>query len=228
MLQMNTYKINKSFQVNCGFLCNADHIEKSAHETNESLDNLPFSLYNNIDYKTTSTIVGRLFSTYLAKNTFSIVNPIEKGHPDLIPVKGANATERELRNYPEGIEIKVTVGNVLKGSDLKRGAPRIQHLTGITWQAHHKEGKEILGLIWDFDLFNEHTPIITGAFFSDKLNVNDWGEISGTTGRNTKVTGLRATGRDKMGKGWILLMDNSVYLKSYCKLLNFNFESKLI
>jgi len=216
-----TYRKNNKFNVNSGFHCNANHIEKAAIDTNDTFAALPFSLFNSIDYKTTSTILGRVFSAKLAKETGSIVNPIEKGHPDIIPKEGKDASEAELRNYPEGIEIKVTAGNVEKGSPLKRGSTRINYIRGITWQAHHREVEALLGLIWDFSNNENTNPVITGAFYSDLLNVNDWGTISGTTGRNTKVTGMRVSGKNKMGNGWILIINNPKYIECYQKILNF-------
>lgn len=65
--------------------------------------------------------MGALFATHIAQQTGAIVNPIEKGHPDVIPEKGRGAIEAQLRNYPEGLEIKCTVGNVAKGSSLEPG-----------------------------------------------------------------------------------------------------------
>ena len=219
--QISGYKINGAFDVSHGFRCTAQHVANATVNTNSLLDTLPITLFGSIDYKTTSTIVGRMFADRLAKQTGAIVNPIEKGHPDLIPAEGSDASEAVLRNYPSGIEVKVTVGNVPKGSKLKHGSSRIAEITGITWQAHHKEVKVLLGVIWDFSGHAASKPIITASFFSDQLDQNDWGEISGTTGRNTKVTGMRASGRNKMGKGWIIILNDSRYLDCYENLLNF-------
>ncbi len=80
----------------------------------------------------------------------------------------------------------------------------------------------MLGIVWDFvnqvDNFNH--PAITGVFFSDDLTYEDWGEISGTTGRNTKVTGMRSSGKEKMGQGVIMIYNNDLYLEKYSRLLS--------
>jgi hypothetical protein len=57
-----------------------------------------------------------------------------------------------------------------------------------------------MGIIWDFNNSNNDFvfPMVTGVFFSSDLALEDWGVISGTTGRNTKVCGMTATGRKKM------------------------------
>lgn len=215
------YKIN-TLLIHNGFDVNEKDILEATKETNLSLTRLPSSLYTTIDYKTTNTIIGRLFCDTLARQIKgAIVNPIEKGHPDIIPINGKNATEAQLRNYPEGLEIKCTVGNIKQGSNLRAGTTRLDQLTGLTWQAHHQEVKELLGLVWDFanktDDNSYNYPAITGAFFNSSLNVEDWGVISGTTGRNTKVCGMKASGRIKMSKGWILIDEH--YFDRYMKLL---------
>lgn len=217
------YKTRDDFAINVGFIVNIDHISQALINTNKILQSLPYTLFRSIDYKTTSAMVGALFCNSIAELTDGIVNPIEKGHPDIIPASGKNASERELRKYPNGLEIKCTVGNIQTGANLRAGETRISKLTGLTWQAHHREVEELLGVVWDFlnpiDGFN--FPCITGAFYSDTLIEDDWGEISGTTGRNTKVTGMRVSGKRKMGAGWLAVIDNEEVLSRYSTLLKF-------
>ena len=218
-----SYIVKDKFSINAGFSVNAKQINDAVVQTNTNLQNLPYTLYRSIDFKTTSAVIGSIFCDTLAANVkHGIVNPIEKGHPDIIPVSGANASEEELRNYPQGLEIKCTVGNIKKGAKLKAGKARITKLEGITWQAHHREVNELLGLIWDFvnSECKFNFPVITGAFYSDTLIEDDWGKISGTTGRNTKVTGMKISGKLKMGSGWIALIDRQEYLDKFERLLN--------
>ena len=218
------YKIDDDFSINVGFSVTADHVNRAILKTNLLLSELPSTLFKSIDFKTTSAMIGAIYCDTLASITNSIVNPIEKGHPDIIPLKGANASEEQLRKYPEGLEIKCTIGNIETGANLRAGEKRIEKLTGITWQAHHREVKELLGLVWDFSnhwqSFNY--PAITGAFYSDALDQDDWGAISGTTGRNTKVCGMKASGKEKMGQGWVSIYDSLEYLKKYKSYLKVN------
>ena len=218
-----SYKINDDFEINCGFLVTANSIHEAIIQTNAILADLPVTLYKSIDYKTTSAMIGAIFCDSLASFIDAIVNPIEKGHPDLVPLSAEKCTEEQLRNYPQGLEIKCTVGNIKTGANLRAGQTRINFLTGVTWQAHHREVSELLGLIWDFTE-SEHSfnyPAITGAFYSDDLCEDDWGEISGTTGRNTKVTGMAISGKEKMGNGWIVLLNKEKYMLLYSRLLKF-------
>lgn len=221
---MMEYKTKKDFSINVGFNVNIDHISQALADTNSILRSLPYTLFRSIDYKTTSAMVGALFCNSLAELTDGIVNPIEKGHPDIIPAAGKDASERQLRKYPVGLEIKCTVGNIQTGANLRAGETRVGRLTGLTWQAHHREVEELLGLVWDFlntsDKFN--FPCITAAFYSDTLIEEDWGNISGTTGRNTKVTGMRVAGKKKMGVGWLALAKNEQVLTRYPALMKFS------
>lgn len=222
-----TYRVNNNFNINVGFVITAAQISDAVEQTNAILNDLPSTLFRSIDYKTTSAMIGAVFCDTLANELDgAIVNPIEKGHPDIIPVAGENATEEELRKYPQGLEVKCTVGNIVKGANLRAGEMRISKLTGITWQAHHREVEELLGLIWDF-VDNGHKfnyPIITGVFYSNTLIEDDWGKISGTTGRNTKVTGMRTSGKRKMGNGWIALLDRPEFLTKFKRFLGFDLD----
>jgi len=218
------YRIDDNFAINVGFIVNASHINQAITQTNALLADLPSTLFRSIDYKTTSAMIGAMFCDTLASLTGSIVNPIEKGHPDIIPATAMQATEEQLRKYPQGLEIKCTVGNIEQGANLRAGTTRISKLTGVTWQAHHREVQELLGLVWDF-VNDGHTfnyPAITGAFYSDSLIEDDWGAISGTTGRNTKVSGMKASGKHKMGAGWVSMIDSPAYLDRYKSLLKVN------
>ena len=217
------YKSNEDFSIEVGFSVDAENIKHAVEQTNTILSDLPSNLFKSIDYKTTSAMIGAIFCNTVANLTDSIVNPIEKGHPDIIPASAADASEERLRNYPEGLEIKCTVGNITTGANLRAGETRIDSLTGITWQAHHREVEELLGIVWDFvdDGHSFNHPAITGAFYSSDLSKDDWGAISGTTGRNTKVTGMSKSGKEKMGSGWVTLIDDPKYMSRYQRLLKF-------
>jgi transcriptional regulator with XRE-family HTH domain len=219
------YKVNADFHIYCGFSVSTADIVYACLLTASQLEELPFTLFNSIDLKSLSGMVGALFSANLANKVNAIVNPIEKGHPDIIPVYGKIASEEKLRNFSEGLEIKCTVGNLKIGSKLNVGERRLPYLTGLTWQAHHQEVEQLMGLIIDFagtSFEKKSYPIITGVFYSPNLNVSDWGEISGITGRNTKVTGMRVSGKHKMGNGWVCLLNESEYITIYESKLSFN------
>jgi len=212
-----SYKVNEEFSADCGFRVDAADVLHAATLTNRVLCDLPASLFRSIDFKTSSAVVGAIYCEHLADRTRSIVNPIEKGHPDILPSAAAGAAEATLRNYHCGLEIKSTIGNIAQGANLRAGARRLEQMVGITWQAHHRDVRSLMGIAWDFvqrrEAFNY--PAITGLFYSNDLREEDWGEISGTTGRNTKVCGMRTSGRAKMGAGWVLLWDDEGYIEMF-------------
>lgn len=223
-----TYRVNREFAIHCGFDLNYQHIDRAIEQTNAILQTLPSTLYRSIDYKTTSSIIGAIFCEFIASLTGTIVNPIEKGHPDVIPPEAENSPESILRNYPVGLEVKCTVVKIKKGSNLRAGQTRVNCLTEIRWQAHHRENVRLLGLVWDF-VQGSHEfnyPTITAAFYSSDLIVDDWGDISGTDGRNTKVTGMTASGRLKMGQGWIAVIDDPEYIERYQQIMEFKIREK--
>lgn len=216
------YLYNSGFSINCGFIVTAADVLAALTTTKQVLRALPLTLFTTIDLKSQSGIVGAIFAAELAAQVSAIPNPIEKGHPDIVPPDAANASEAQLRNYPMGLEIKSTLGNVVQGSKLDAGHERIDLLTGITWQAHHRDVRSLMGLVWDFvggrpgELSH---PSITGVFFAASLAEDDWGAISGTTGRNTKVTGMKVSGRQKMATGCIVLLDDPRFRKKYAATL---------
>ncbi len=212
-------KTNTSFS--CGFPLDVDNVVDAIHMSNDSLSALPSSLFRSIDYKTTSAMIGCIFCEQIASltNGNAIVNPIEKGHPDIVPSYALGASEAELRNYPAGLEVKCTIGNLRSGLTVKKAEQRIDVLGGITWQAHHQEVSELLGLTFDyFPTGHGNKPAITAAFYSDQLCREDWGDISGTDGRNTKVCGMTASGKRKMGLGWCVIANHPKYIEKYKRI----------
>ena len=210
-----SYLVNNGFTIDVGFTVTASEVLAAVNETNQFMTGLPEILFRSIDFKTTGAAIGAIFCDKLAEHIpDAAVNPIEKGHPDIIPSAGLGSAEELLRNYPKGLEVKGTIGNISKGANLRAGTKRINDLTGITWQAHHREVNQLMGFLWDFN--NEHNgflfPMLIGVFYTDNLCEDDWGTISGITGRNTKVSGMVKSGKEKMGNGWIVLLNQKAYI----------------
>lgn len=220
---MTDYLINENISFNCGFTLSAETVINAIRSTNEVLQTLPASLFRSIDYKTTSSMIGCILCENIAhsSNNQAIVNPIEKGHPDIVPITAVGSTEEELRNYPAGLEVKCTIGGVPKGTDLPKASPRIDHLSNVTWQAHHQEVSELFGITFDYITTpSGNKPMITATFYSDHLSPDDWGAVSGTEGRNTKVCGMKASGRQKMGTGWFAIANQQKYLDKYAQIFD--------
>lgn len=219
---MHNYIINHNIQFNCGFPLSVSNVVEAIHNTNNELEKLPAPLFRSIDYKTTSAMIGCILCEKIAQTTdgAAIVNPIEKGHPDIVPYQAISSSEEQLRNYPIGLEVKCTIGGVLKNANIEKAVPRIDYISNITWQAHHQEVTELFGITFDYILTpSGYKPVISATFYSDQLSVSDWGKISGTSGRNTKVCGMKASGKAKMGNGWFsILADSPIYWEKYSNL----------
>jgi len=215
------FLVNPDIQFDCGFQLSPFQVTTAVAAANNDLGILPLSLWRCIDLKSTGSVVGSHLASAIARETGAIVNPIEKGHPDVLPACAADASESLLRNYPQGLEIKGTCGNIPKGILRKAGENRCESLIGITWQAHHQEVERLLAIIWDFDTVTHSTPgpVITAGFYSGTLTQECWGAISGTTGRNTKVSGMRASGKAKMASGTVFVLNRGGYARRYSDLL---------
>lgn len=220
-IMYKTNTINNEITNDAGFYIDEKTIVKALEYANHVISTIPLVVFQSIDFKAKSGIIGALFCKGIEKKSLGIVNPIEKGYPDLLPQEAINSTKKQLMNYPVGIEVKCTVGNLKSGLTLGHGEKRIQHLSSITWQAHHQEVNKVIALIWDFHDIDASgmRPCITGVFYSNKLTTQDWGQVSGTTGRNTKVSGIKASGKSKLGNGWIAILDNHNYLDTYRRIL---------
>ena len=223
------YKINSAFNRNLGFQVNHVDVLNSVTALNTFLRSLPPNLYRSIDFKTIGALIGAVFCTKIIENVNgAVVNPIEKGHPDIIPFVGLGSSEELLRNYPEGLEIKGTIGNLRTGANLRAGQTRINELSGLTWQAHHREVNYPLGIVWDF--VNNHEdfnyPAITGAFFSDELETEDWEKSQVQQAGIQKLQECAKVEKIKWeGDGWILLYNNDNHLTKYCRLMGIDRDS---
>jgi len=217
-------KTNKMISHDAGFHVDESIVISGVNYANEELAKIPTTVFNAIDFKSLSSIVGALFCKGIENYTNCIVNPIEKGHPDILPTNAKTASRAELMNYPNGLEVKCTCGNLKNSIIHEYGVRRINDLGGITWQAHHPEVGKLMAIVWDFNSFDNEspTPIITGVFYANTLLPSDWGTVSGTTGRNTKVTALLKTGKIKLGTGWIAIKDEKIYINRYSKILGFS------
>jgi hypothetical protein len=178
------YVYDPGASIDCGFRVTAKEVIAAVGQANRVFRTLPLSLYLTIDLKAQSGIVGAIFAAELATRAGAIPNPIEKGHPDIVPATAVSASEALLRNYPRGLEIKSTIGGVAKGSELGAGQARIDSLVNVVWQAHHRDVRALMGLVWDFVGGTKSElshPAITGVFYTAELLEQDWGTIAGTT-----------------------------------------------
>ena len=114
-----------------------------------------------------------------------------------------------------GVEIKATCGSTPSASSAPKpgiGDQRIDLLTSFDWKAHHRETNHLLGILWDFI---DDLPVIAACFYSNVLEIEDWGKIvqpKNGGGRTTSVSIMSSKGVKKMCNGWIAVLDDSKYI----------------
>jgi hypothetical protein len=212
----------------CGFEIDSAKLVLAIKECNEGLASFPTHIWSSIALKFSGAVIGEFFAASIANTCGAFRNTVEQGYPDVLPKDAENATEVELRHYPTGLELKGTCGNIPTGKLVKAGLPRVDSLSSINWKAHHREVENLLAFVWDFYPLknNIYTPCITAAFYCANLCEEDWGAISGLSGRSTKLSNMAKDGRDKMASGLVCILDNDSIKNKYQKIFkNIKFDS---
>ena len=212
----------------CGFEIDSAKLVLAIKECNEGLASFPPHIWSSIALKFSGAVIGEFFAASIANACGAFRNTVEQGYPDVLPKDAENATEVELRHYPAGLELKGTCGNIPTGKLVKAGLSRVNSLSSINWKAHHREVENLLAFVWDFYPLNDdvNTPCITAAFYCANLCEEDWGAISGLSGRSTKLSNMAKCGRDKMASGLVCILDNDPIKTKYQKIFkNIKFDS---
>jgi hypothetical protein len=212
----------------CGFEIDSAKLVLAIKECNEGLASFPTHIWSSIALKFSGAVIGEFFAASIANTCGAFRNTVEQGYPDVLPKDAENATEVELRHYPTGLELKGTCGNIPTGKLVKAGLPRVDSLSSINWKAHHREVENLLAFVWDFYPLknNIYTPCITAAFYCANLCEEDWGAISGLSGRSTKLSNMAKGGRDKMASGLVCILDDDSIKTKYQKIFkNIKFDS---
>jgi hypothetical protein len=204
----------------CGFEIDSAKLVLAIKECNEGLASFPPHIWSSIALKFSGAVIGEFFAASIANACGAFRNIVEQGYPDVLPKDAENATEVELRHYPTGLELKGTCGNIPTGKLVKAGLSRVNSLSSINWKAHHREVENLLAFVWDFYPLNDdvNTPCITAAFYCANLCEEDWGAISGLSGRSTKLSNMAKGGRDKMASGLVCILDDDHIKNKYLKI----------
>lgn len=167
------------------------------------------------------------------------VTPIDRGCPDLVPVRYAKAFDAgetpDDQGYwthfeDGGIEIKTTCGQLKSSSskilqdafpngEITYDAARIEFLGSVTWSAHHPDSTRLLTFLWDNI---SGTPQIVAAFYADGLNPTDYCHSSsaraaakrarsGKKAHPTNATSLNRSGKDKLR--FVAILNDSRYIE---------------
>lgn len=191
--------------------------------------------------------VGNFIDRLLAMNIADItwrdmenglrVTPIDRGCPDLVPIRFAKAFEAgetpDDQGYwthfeDGGIEIKTTCGTLkpktskilqaaFPNGEITYDATKIEFLGSVTWSAHHPDSTRLLTFLWDNI---SGTPQIVAAFYADDLKPADYCRSrsaraaakrasSGKKAHPTNATSLNRRGKDKLR--FVAVLNDSRY-----------------
>ena len=190
----------------------------------DSTSKLSLDLFDAVDFRNLSGVIGELFATELAELETNLQrNPHFHGYPDLIQVATTEMREytnsAELRgfiHYPYGgVEVKNTFGSKKQKVELFKGDTRIDGINKkLDWKAHHRETNYLLGL---FSEYIDGVPCIAAVFFSDQLSEEDWNEKQepDEDSAMTSFTAIGRTGFQKMRDGMRVCLDDRKYLRFF-------------
>ena len=207
-------------------------LEYSLRKTHKTIDDIwkrvP-SMTNILGTSGLSGFVGELFANHLKENSkgYLMGNLYSQGNPDILVM--TNKTKDMISSYRKG-ELPITTFRRFAGDGMEVkatvfrsyprvswGENRIENAKAVHWMSHHPEVNYLLGLSLDFF---KGKPKICGMFFSPQLTIDDWSKRSETYTHGTRVTSsctLRTPGVKKMGKKWICIIKDNLYLNFYRK-----------
>ncbi len=211
---------------------------KSLDEQTKAFD---INIFETMGMRNLSGIVGEYLGKSLQRfsNGKLQSNLHQDGYPDLLLT---NTVEQKDyfsslytivngKKYPKdkflfspykygGIEVKATCGSTPTARTTPKpliGEQRISLISSFDWKAHHRTTNNLIGIVWDF--YNE-VPTIVAAFYSNNLEINDWGKIvqpKENGGRTTSVSIMNKTGIKKMCSNWISVIDDEKYITALSK-----------
>jgi hypothetical protein len=214
------------------------HIIKASIEGFDSaikrLCEFEVDIFGLLGMRNLSSFVGELFGSYLLieSNGLFVKNPHQDGYPDMLLLDkfgkalwdSLASRSREKTPFSPfktgGIEVKATVGSVPTPKELAKiglekpdiGDQRIRLLRGYDWKAHHRDTNNLIGILWDFI---DGAPTIAGVFYSNLLTTEHWGKIIHPReggGRTTSVSIMPRTGVAVMYEGWLVVLDDDLYI----------------
>ncbi len=132
-----------------------------------------------------------------------------------------------------GLEVKSSIGSP-SGDYKKRlqalnvpnffiGMPRIDYTSSITFWGHHTNCKSLIGLYYDYVDEVGGSPQILAVMYSELDPDIDWNKVSlGKIGsKKTSNTSLTISGREKLYKNIVAIVNNDLYLNKL-KALGFD------
>jgi hypothetical protein len=173
------YLLRDGWRINPGFVVTAVDILEAVKDVNRAFEGYPEDSFLDMDTRDWSSRIGSIFNRMLSSRAGAFKNPNIGGHPDILPIEAQALPVDSLKNYSQGIEVKVTIGSLTKNGPCGPGYPRLEHTNGVTWTAHHKEVAALMALGADFigkRIKEWYSSVITSVFYSES-DRDDWGVV---------------------------------------------------
>lgn len=211
-------------------LCN-----KALKEIDSAVSSYDISIFDSLGLRNLSGFVGEVFVKCIEKSVGGNLtkNPHQDGYPDLLltntPQKfeylNSLLTFANNKSYPinkdsfspfsfGGYEVKATCGNTPQAKIVPKpliGESRIELLQSFEWKAHHRDTRNLIGILWDFiDSF----PVISACFYCNSITENDWGKVivPAEGSKTTSVSIMSKSGVQKMCTSWFAVIDDERYI----------------
>ena len=197
------------------------------HDLKESTTRVALDLFDVIDFRMLSGMVGETLVVVLASLDDGLAkNPNIDGYPDLLDV----STEQSRKDFEDwsitdigkfiryphgGIEVKNTFGTKKARADLVPRGERISHVNSKPdWKAHHQYTNHLLAIFSDY---LDGCPRIVSAMYSDQLKESDWkGKQNPKAGSTmTSFSVIEKTGWEKLKAGLLLCQNDPKYIRFF-------------
>lgn len=197
---------------------------KVLHKIYTETENLHLNIFEVIDFRVFSGMIGEIFSQELESiNNNLIKNPFISGYPDLLQVSSKNmityyknCNNNDLLNFKfGGLEVKNTFGTKKSGHDTLMGDKRIYSINKkLDWKAHHRNTNFLIGLLSDYI---DGIPQIVALCYCDTLTIDDWNKKQNPKGNSamTSFSTISPTGYSKMKHGLKICIDKEEYLNFF-------------
>ncbi len=146
-----------------------------------STGKIRLDLYEIIDLRMLSGLMGEMFSTEVSKNENRLIkNPNIDGYPDLCdvskPGKKSAVNSYSINSFlaydDGGFEVKNTFGVKKSNTHIAQGECRLTKIQKkLVWKAHHRETNNLIAIHSDYV---NKVPQIIAAFYTDMLEESDW------------------------------------------------------
>ena len=198
-------------------------VNETLRSAGQGLGDISLQLFDIMDLRMLSGLVGELFVTELCNQTeFLVRNPNIDGYPDALDVSRGGIVDTLLSLAPSafikfehgGLEVKNTFGLKKARAHIELRETRLPKIQKrLVWKAHHQETNSLLALHSDYV---ERIPQVVSVFFSNELSQEDWTKKQNPKEGSTMTSFSQTTSGafDKLRRG-LMLYRKGIGLEQY-------------